>query len=114
MPQKPLSYCTDFPRCKKKTSSGRCSSCRSDAERRRGSAAKRGYGRAWERIRRNYIERNPVCERPGCWLRATDVNHKDGKGPLGDNSPENLEALCHGHHSEETARHHGGFGRAKV
>lgn len=113
MPQKPLSYCTNFPLCRNKTESGRCPDCLRAAERRRGSAAKRGYGRAWERIRAAYLEKHPTCEYPDCDELATDVNHIDGCGPFGDNSDDNLEALCHPHHSKVTVEQHGGLGRPK-
>lgn len=113
MPQRPLSYCTNFPACRNKTESGRCRSCRREAERTRGSAAKRGYDRVWEKRRREYLEKEPICEHPDCSELATDVNHKDGAGPHGDNSDDNLEALCHSHHSQVTAKQHGGFGRSR-
>jgi 5-methylcytosine-specific restriction protein A len=112
MPQKPLSYCT-APRCKNKTASGRCRSCGSETERERGSAAKRGYDREWLKIRDAYLYRHPVCERDLCNELATDVHHRDGAGPRGDNSDDNLEALCHSHHSQITAREYR-FGQKKA
>jgi 5-methylcytosine-specific restriction protein A len=73
-------------------------------EHRRGSAAARGYGRSWRIIRERYLRSHPVCEAPHCPMPASDVHHADGRGPLGDNSPSNLVALCHRHHSQITAR----------
>jgi hypothetical protein len=52
--------------------------------------------------------------RPGCTEAATDVDHRDGSGPDGDNSWANLAAMAHGHHSSKTVRMDGGFGRPKA
>ena len=77
---------------------------------RRPSACKRGYGRRWEKLRRMVLRRQPLCQWPGCNKPATDVDHIVAK-PAGDDSFENLQALCHPHHSEKTARYDGAFGR---
>jgi 5-methylcytosine-specific restriction protein A len=86
----------------------RCPEHRRDT---RPNAVRRGYGARWHRIRAAYLASHPVCEEPGCVVAATDVHHRDGSGPRGDNSPANLEALCHSHHSQRTVREQGGFGR---
>lgn len=112
MPQKPTTFCSNFPQCRNRSASGRCSSCRREYERNRGSASQRGYDREWQRIATSYLERHPICEHEdGCDELATDVHHKDGAGPKGDNSDDNLQALCHSHHSVTTAREHR-FGRS--
>jgi 5-methylcytosine-specific restriction protein A len=80
----------------------------------RPNAAYRGYGSAWKRIRRAYLAVHPICEQDGCDSPATDVHHLDGRGPLGDNSDGNLEALCHAHHSQRTVLEQGGFGRERA
>ena len=74
---------------------------------RRPSARDRGYDTRWQRVRRDFIRDNPVCQDPeGCLDRATDVDHLDGLGPRGPRGydPDNLRALCHRHHSRRTAR----------
>lgn len=94
------------PGCPRLTTSGRCPECRSDAEAARGTAAQRGYDSRWRRTREAYLEQHPFCERTGCLVPATDVNHVDGLGPHGPRGHDwsNLESLCHPHHSQHTAR----------
>lgn len=77
----------------------------------RPSAHARGYDLKWRRIRASYLRRHPVCEEPGCGAPAVDVDHIDGRGPLGDNTDANLRALCKPHHSRKTAMQDGGFGK---
>lgn len=113
MPHRPLSYCTWPGGCSNKVQSGRCPEHRRRYERERGSAAKRGYGTKWQKIRIEYLAGHPFCEDPeGCSELATQVDHIDGTGPRGDNSVANLQALCIRHHSRKTATRDGGFGRA--
>jgi hypothetical protein len=60
------------------------------------------YGSAkWRAVRKQYLERNPVCEEPGCDAASTDVHHIDGN--VEHLSYRNLEGLCHSHHSRRTA-----------
>jgi 5-methylcytosine-specific restriction protein A len=110
-----LRVCNE-PGCTNWTEAPKCPECvaakrhRSDA--RRPSAARRGYGATWRVIRARYLYAHPVCEDPsGCVSPSVDVDHIDGRGPSGDNSDGNLQALCHPHHSEKTALRDGGFGR---
>lgn len=113
MPHRPLSYCTWPGGCSNKVVSGRCPEHKRKYERDRGSASKRGYGREWQRIRDDYLDRHPFCEaEEGCTELATQVDHIDGGGPRGDNSDANLQALCARHHSKKTVAVDGGFGRA--
>jgi hypothetical protein len=69
-------------------------------------AHKRGYDGAWRKTRAAYLKAHPNCSEPGCDAPAQDVHHLDGLGPLAlrGHDPENLEGLCHSHHSERTAR----------
>ena len=71
------------------------------------------YGRgAWRGPygARGYKLRNtPFCEKPGCTRPATDVHHKNDEWKhTGDFrafiDQNNLESLCHEHHSEETMK----------
>lgn len=89
---------------------------------RRPSAARRGYGRRWQRLRAIIIARDPVCTcegRPGCphparrcILPTTDVDHIVPREQGGEDSEENLHGMCHGCHSRKTAQEDGGWGRA--
>lgn len=123
MPTAPLSLCA-VTGCSQLVPYGRCEEHRleqrRDSDARRPSAARRGYDRSWRTIRDDYLTEHPYCQDPRCaalpiWRRtlATDVDHVDGLGPdgPGGNDWANLQALCHPHHSEKTARHDGGFGR---
>lgn len=73
----------------------------------RPSAAARGYDARWSRTRKRYLRDHATCEDDsGCNAAATDVHHRDGLGPNGPrgHDPTNLQALCHAHHSQLTAR----------
>lgn len=82
---------------------------------RRGSAHARGYTRGWEKYRRWYLRRHPVCVEPGCTYPATEVDHiirhKGQDDPLfWDES--NHQALCKSCHSRKTGREQGQYSRA--
>lgn len=71
------------------------------------SAAGRGYGRAWQKARKRYLEAHPLCVecmREGKYVKATDVDHiiphRGDKKLFWDES--NWQALCHSHHSIKT------------
>lgn len=70
---------------------------------RRAPPYKRGYDRTWQRLRRMYLRRYPVCEK--CGAPATEVHHVHA---LVDGGPrlcyDNLQALCKPCHSRKTAR----------
>lgn len=59
----------------------------------------------WRRLRARVLRDRPWCEHPGCRLAATDVDHiiriEDGGNPWDEN---NLQPLCHAHHSAKTRR----------
>ena len=59
----------------------------------------------WKLTRQAYLLDHPLCEHEGCGEIATDVHHRidivDGGDPW---AQENLQALCHSHHSKETNR----------
>jgi len=96
------------PGCSAITSGGRCDKHRGavgqhfDAT--RPSAAKRGYGRNWRRLRRLILAEEPLCR--DCGGAATEVDHIDGDGT--NMARENLQALCHACHSRKTTRENGG------
>ncbi len=77
---------------------------------RRGSAASRGYGRKWRKIRLMYLRRHPLCEDPfgihaehGETVAATEVDHQTPLREGGTHRVDNLQALCKICHSRKTA-----------
>ena len=71
------------------------------------SAASRGYGSAWQKARRQFLQAHPLCEecrKEGRYVRATDVDHivphRGDPKLFWDQS--NWQALCHSHHSKKT------------
>jgi 5-methylcytosine-specific restriction protein A len=93
-----------------------------DAERRafdakRGSASQRGYDSTWERLRKSYLARNPLCVlclEAGHIVQATVADHiirvRDAPERRLDES--NLRPLCKRHHDAHTARQVG-FARGR-
>lgn len=75
----------------------------------RPSSSARGYGAQWRNLRRLKLNRNPMCEQPGCTEVATDVDHIIARSKGGEDMMENLQSLCHSHHSRKTALEDGGF-----
>lgn len=69
----------------------------------RASAAKRGYGRTWRKLRRMYLRAHPICEEPECEKASVDVHHIVALADGGTNAWDNLQALCHSCHSKKTA-----------
>ncbi len=71
-------------------------------------AAVRGYDYRWQRLRLMFLRAHPICQcEDGCTQAATDVHHKVPLDEGGKNEWDNLQALCHSHHSKKTAREHG-------
>jgi 5-methylcytosine-specific restriction protein A len=54
----------------------------------------------WRAIRKQYLDRHPVCEEPACSAKATEVHHIDGI--VTHDSYRNLKALCKPCHSRIT------------
>ena len=82
----------------------RCDACRATrpAEA-RGSAASRGYGRRWERLRAAILARDVFCQAEGCARLATQIDHRLAKRHGGSDDPSNLQGLCDSCHSRKTA-----------
>ena len=84
----------------------------------RGSAAKRGYGAPWKKLRAMYLMSHPLCVDPdnvhgSVVVTATEVDHIKPKVQGGMDEWENLQALCKSCHSRKTAVEDGGYGRRK-
>ena len=69
---------------------------------RRESPSRRGYGRRWQRLRMMVLRRDPICVVAGCIEPSTDADHIIPKSQGGDDSMENLQGMCHSHHSRKT------------
>jgi 5-methylcytosine-specific restriction protein A len=77
------------------------------------SAAKRGYDRAWRRIRTAKLSRDPWCEDPynvhaGQLVLAHEVDHIVPLVKGGTNAEENLQSLCRTCHQRKTNTEDGG------
>lgn len=72
---------------------------------RRGTAAQRGYGANWRKLRRMQLAEFPLCaecERQGKVVLATDVHHIIPRAEGGPDAFENFMSLCHTCHSRIT------------
>jgi len=118
MPQSLPRPCT-YPGCSALVRDGaRCERHKvyagSFADSRRGSRHERGYGAAWDKLRRQILERdNYLCQpslRAGRVVQATQVDHIVNKaewlrvhGTLaGVDDPANLQAICEAEHRKKT------------
>jgi 5-methylcytosine-specific restriction protein A len=76
----------------------------------RPSAASRGYGGRWRKLRLIVLAEEPVCRM--CGREASEhVDHIVARAKGGSDERENLQGLCASCHARKTARHDGGFGR---
>lgn len=113
-------------RCRRTIPAGPCEACDSKSKERgdraRPSSTARGYDADWRVTRAEHLRRFPYCQAGPCQRLplarrpvATDVDHLDGLGPDGPrgHDHDNLESLCHRHHSAKTASKDGGFGNPK-
>lgn len=99
---------------------GRCDQCTRESERRRGSAASRGYGtRHTRRFREAVLARQPFCAL-GCGRPSAHADHYPldrrtlelrGFDP---DDPKHGRGLCARCHSRETAREQPGGWNARV
>ena len=79
------------------------------AEERRESSTKRGYGRAWRKARKAYLNEHPLCvycSAKGLVVAATVVDHvikhRGDQGLFWDRL--NWQSLCKDCHDEKTGR----------
>ena len=104
--------------CPEIVASGRCPTCQAQAERRRGSAAQRGYGgRGHRGFRTAVLRRDPLCvctdqahgHGPQCLAISRHADHwpldRDEliRRGLNPNDPARGRGLCHPCHSKRTA-----------
>lgn len=84
----------------------------------RPTAAARGYGAAWQRVRTRFLRANPICILCGQPSQVADHYPKSRKQLLSEgitnpDAPEYLRPLCTSCHNKETAKHQpGGWARA--
>ena len=73
---------------------------------RRGTAAERGYGWQWRKLRKVILRRDGYqcaqCRREGILNPADEVDHIVAKARGGDDEPANLQSLCKPHHAAKT------------
>ena len=101
-----------YPGCAAIVSSGLCERHQPTAresDKRRGSAARRGYDEAWRKVRAAKLDIDTLCQRCkslGRIALAREVHHIKPLNQGGERlALENLEALCTACHN---ARHGGG------
>ncbi|EJH4501849.1 HNH endonuclease signature motif containing protein [Cronobacter sakazakii] len=72
------------------------------------SAAQRGYGAEWRKVRNTVIKRDKglcqTCKREGVIRPGSSVDHIIAKAHGGTDDPSNLECICSEHHKAKTAR----------
>ena len=121
MPRRPKKPCA-YPGCPELIEAGQrfCEKHEKQEQRRqdqqRGSSAQRGYGARWQRARKQYLARNPLCVeclKDGRVVPATVVDHIIPH--RGDQelfwSEDNWQSLCKQCHDRKTAKEDGGFGK---
>lgn len=94
---------------------------RKDHDLERGSAAKRGYDGAWQRLRKRKLEVDPLCECDDCQAgakRVTAANVVDHIIPIAERPDlrlvwSNLRSMQKTCHDRHTARHQG-YGRSRA
>jgi len=92
---------------------GLCAGHARDYERRRGTAAERGYGDAWRELRRFILRRDPICKACG-QAPSKEADHIIPRSQGGSDEPANLQGLCKPCHSRKTVTRDGGMGPRKI
>jgi 5-methylcytosine-specific restriction enzyme A len=94
------------PRCPVLVEKGHCPAHGGTGLRRHGTAAQRGYGADWQRVRAAYAAAHPWCEWHlfrGARVAMAVVDHRvplrQGGARL---APSNLQALCRSCHAVKT------------
>jgi 5-methylcytosine-specific restriction enzyme A len=78
----------------------------------RPSAARRGYGGAWRKLRRAKLARDPFCEVCGAAV-ATCVDHDRSLATGGTHDEANLVSMCAPCHNRKGVARDGLLGRPK-
>ena len=107
VPSKPKRPCS-HPGCPRLTNGRFCEEhAKAEAQRYekydRDPAVRRRYGRAWKRIRDNYVQQHPLCERcqeQGKLIPTEEVHHKVPLSEGGTHARDNLIALCKACHAQ--------------
>lgn len=68
----------------------------------RPSAAQRGYGRAWQRARGEWLAAHPECV--ACGSAASLVDHRVPLSAGGPDHPSNFQSMCQPCHASKTKR----------
>lgn len=78
------------------------------ADKNRGTAAQRGYGAAWVKLRAQILQRDgglcQPCLAQGRVTPATQVDHKVAKAQGGTDAEVNLQSICKPCHQAKTGR----------
>ena len=107
-----LGYCADHRRAKQQTVKAELQ----QADKVRGTAAQRGYGYRWQKLRAAYLASHQTCaecRRQGRLTIAVIVDHiTPHKGDMALFwDPTNWQPLCKPCHDRKTATEDGGWGR---
>lgn len=82
------------------------------------SRHKRGYGTAWEKLRKVILARDKhlcqPCRRAGRVKVGSQVDHRTPKAKGGTDDPENLEVICEPCHRVKSAAESGSPLKRKV
>jgi len=77
------------------------------ADRERGNRHQRGYGTAWDKLRKQILQRDAglcqPCLRAGRVARGTHVDHIAAKARGGSDDHSNLQTICIDCHKAKTA-----------
>ena len=111
MPSRPGRMCS-VPGCGGLAAAGGSRCAAHGPRESRPSAARRGYGARWRRVRVMFLGSNPVCCDPfglhsDRVVAATDVDHVVPRALGGGERADNLQSLCHSCHSYKTRRERG-------